>query len=313
MLTLFVRRLLALVPVLFVVSLVTFFLLDLTPGDAAHVLAGPNASLEEIQQVRVREGLDDPVHVRYGRFVSSAVRGDLGTSQFSSQPVMDAVEQRLPVTVSLAAVGMLFAALFSIPTGVVAALRPNGVFDRLLTGVSSVAMSVPSFVVGLFLVTLFALNQRWLPATGYASIGDGVVEWLRHLILPGLAVAVLPGAELARQTRASMRDTLEKDYIRAARAKGLRMSRVVGKHATKNAAIPVVTVLGLVLGRMLSGAVVVEAVFDLPGLGTLAVEAVFRRDIPVVQGVVLLLATAIVIVNLLVDMTYAYFNPKLRD
>lgn len=313
MLTLLVRRLLALVPVLFLVSFISFLLLDLTPGDAAHILAGPNASLEEIEEVRAREGLDDPLLVRYGRFISSAVRGNLGTSQFSSQPVVDAIQQRAPVTASLAAVGSVFAVLFAIPAGVLAALGRNGIFDRFLTAATSVAMSVPSFVVGLLLVTMLALNQRWFPATGYAALGDGVGGWLRHLILPGLAVSVLPGAELARQTRAAMRDTLERDYIRTARAKGLRMPRVVAKHAAKNAAIPVVTVLGLIIGRMLSGAVVVEAVFALPGLGTLAVDAVLRRDIPVVQGVVLLLASTIVLVNLLVDMSYAYFNPKLRD
>ena len=313
MLKVLLRRLLAAIPLLLLLSLFVFVLLDLMEGDAAAAAAGENATPEEIEAARERLGLNDPLVVRYLVWLGGAVRGDLGESLLSSQSVSGLIAERIPVTLSLAVVTLVIAIVVGIPLGIAAALRANRLLDRVVTAAASVTMAMPPFVIGLVLVLIFAVNAPLLPATGYVAISDeGVGEWLRHLLLPALALAAISAAEFARQTRAALVDTLGQDFIRTVRAKGLRTPMIVGKHGLRNAGIPIMTVLGLQAGRILAGAVTVEFVFALPGFGSLAVTAVNQRDIPVILGIVMVSAVAVVIINTLVDVSYGFFNPRLR-
>jgi peptide/nickel transport system permease protein len=307
------RRLLSAIPLLIALSFFVFVLLALMEGSAAVAAAGENATTEDIAAAEQRLGLDRPLLVRYVVWLGHAVQGDLGTSLLSSQSVTSLLIERVPVTLSLALISLVLAVLLGLPTGVAAALRPNRLVDRVVTAAASALMAVPPFVIGLVLVMVFAIGASLLPATGYSPLGeDGFGEWLEHLLLPAISLAAISAAELARQTRAAMVDTLGQDFIRTVRAKGLRSPMIVGKHAMKNAGVPIVTVFGLQASRVLAGAVTVEFVFALPGFGSLAVTAVNQRDIPVILGVVMMSAVAVLIVNLLVDVSYGYFNPKLR-
>ena len=313
MLRFMAQRVAMAVPVLLLVSLFVFLLLDLLPGDAAVTIAGENASPEQIEQTRQRLGLDLPLLERFWDWLSSAVRGDLGTSLYTGQSISQAVGERLPVTASLAMVALLLAVVVAVPLGALAATRPGSLIDRGVTTVASLAMAVPPFVIALLLVVVFAIQLDVLPATGYSSIAEaGPGGWLSHLLLPAVAVAGVLGAELARQTRGSLLDALSQSYVRTARARGLRSLSVVGKHAFKNAAIPVVTVLGLQVGHILGAAVTVEFVFAMPGFGSLAVDAVNQRDVPMIQGVVFTSALVVLAANLVADLVYGYLNPKLR-
>ncbi|MCE4266181.1 MULTISPECIES: ABC transporter permease [Rhodococcus] len=312
MLNLIVKRIASAVPMLLLVSFFVYALVDLVPGDAAAVLAGDNATPEQIEQTRQALGLDQPLIVRYLDWLGGALTGDLGTSLYSTQSVVHILGERLPVTLSLTLVTMLIVVALGLPAGIFAAVHPNSWLDRTLTVLSSVAMAVPPFIVALALVIPLAIMRPIFPATGYAPLADGADVWLQHLILPAIAIAAISAAELARQTRASLIDVLGKDYIRTTRAKGLLRSTIIGKHALKNAGVPIVTVLGLQVSRVLAGAVTVEFVFALPGLGTLAVSSVFSRDVPVILGIVMLCAVLIVLINVLVDATYGYLNPRVR-
>lgn len=312
MITLLAKRLLSAIPLLLFLSFFVYLLVDLMPGDAAASLAGDNATEAEIAALRAQLGLDRPLIVRYIEWLGSIFTGDFGTSLYSSQSVTQILTERMPITLSLALVTMVIVVLVGLPLGIVAAMRANSLLDRALTAFSSVAMAVPPFIVGLVLVIALAISSPIFPATGYSPLGDGVVPWFQHLILPAIAIATISIAEVARQTRAAMVDTLGKDFIRTTRAKGLRTTKIVGKHALKVAGVPIATVLGLQVSRVLAGAVTVEFVFALPGLGTLAVNSVFSRDIPVILGIVMIMAVAIVIINLIVDMAYGYFNPRVR-
>jgi peptide/nickel transport system permease protein len=313
MLRIVARRLLAAIPLLIALSFFVFVLLDLMEGNAAVAAAGENATAEDIAAAEQRLGLDKPLLVRYGIWLLHAVQGDLGDSLLSSQSVSSLIMERVPVTLSLAVVTLVIAVVVGLPVGVAAALRPNRLLDRVVTALASVLMAIPPFVIGLVLVLIFAISASVLPATGYSDLGeDGFGEWLSHLLLPAISLAAISGAELARQTRAAMVDTLGADFVRTVRAKGLRTPAIVGKHALKNAGVPIVTILGLQASRVLAGAVTVEFVFALPGFGSLAVTAVNQRDIPVILGVVMVSAIAVLIVNLLVDVSYGYFNPRLR-
>jgi len=246
-------------------------------------------------------------------WLAGAVHGDLGDSLLSSQSVSSLILERLPVTLSLGLVTMVLAILVGIPLGIAAALRPNRPVDRIVTAAAAILMAVPPFVIGLVLVLVFAIAAAAFPATGYSALTEhGFGDWLSHLVLPAIALAAISGAELARQTRAAMVDTLAADFVRTVRAKGLRAPMVVGKHALKNAGVPIVTVLGLQVSRILAGAVTVEFVFALPGFGSLAVTAVNQRDVPVILGIVMVSAVGVLIVNLVVDISYGYFNPRIR-
>ena len=306
------RRLLTVVPLLVIVALAVFLLLDLAPGDAATTIAGEDASPERVAQIRAELGLDQPVWVRFGEFLGGVLQGDLGSSPITGQGVTGAIVQRLPITLSLVALAMFFAIVIGCTAGTIAALHRNGWVDRVVNSLAALFMAVPSFVVGIVLVLLFALTLSWFPATGYAPISEGIGPWLQFTTLPALALAGVPAAQIARQARGALVDALEEDYIRTARAKGLRKRWIVGKHAAKNAAIPVITVMGVLLGSLIGGSVIIERVFAIPGLGSLSVEAVLSRDLPILQGVVLVSAIAVIFLNLLVDVAYGYLNPQVR-
>lgn len=305
-------RILMAVPVLFLVSLGVFLLLELAPGDAATTIAGENASPELIAEIRADLHLDEPLAERYVSFVTGVFHGDLGTSQLSNQPVTEALMQRMAPTVSLVVLAMMFAIIIGVLGGAIAALNRNGWIDRIVNATAALAMALPQFVIGILLVIVFALTLQWFPATGYAELGDGLVPWFQFSFLPALTLAGIPAALVARQTRGALIDALEEDYVRTARAKGLRWRVVVGKHAAKNAAIPVITVLGILMGSLIGGAVVVERVFAVQGIGSLAVDAVLARDLPVLQGVVLVTALVVILLNIVVDVAYGYLNPQVR-
>jgi peptide/nickel transport system permease protein len=300
------------IPVVLGIMLLTLLLVDLMPGDPAELLAGEDASPEAIARIRSELRLDEPLWTRYGHYVWVVVRGDLGRSPGSRAPVLDQISAAWPVTFSLALLGLLFAAVVGVAAGSLAALRRDRFADRAVTGVAAALQAVPPFVVGLALVIPFAVDRSWLPASGYVPFLDGPWPWFRHLLLPAATLAMVPAAQLARQTRGALVDVLEQDYIRALRAKGLPERWVIGKHAAKGAATPVVTVLGLQVGAALGGAVVVELIFGLPGFGALALNAVLARDVVLIQGVVLVSAIAVLTANLVVDASYVFFNPRLR-
>ena len=315
MLKLVVSRVFAAIPLLLIVALFTFVLLELANRgtDPAARIAGEGASAEQIEMVRENLNLDAPMLVRYMDWVLDAVTGDLGTSLYSGQPVTEALIERIGPTASLALWAIVLTILIGIPLGVLAAVRQGTIVDRFVTTLASLLMSVPPFVIGLALVITFGITRAWLPATGYVSLGEGgFFEWARHLILPSLALAAISAAEMARQTRGSIVDVLSNDYVRTARAKGLSERAVLWKHTMKNSAQAIVTVLGLQMGRILGGAVTVEFVFAISGLGMLGYTAVLQRDLPVVQGVVIVSAVVVLVCNLLVDMSYGYLNPKMR-
>ncbi|MEH6796094.1 MAG: ABC transporter permease [Rhodococcus sp. (in: high G+C Gram-positive bacteria)] len=315
MLKLVTSRILASVPLLLLVAFLSFVLLELANRgtDPAARIAGDGASPEQIESIRQNLNLDSPMIVRYAEWVGHAVTGDLGKSLYSGQAVTDAIMERIWITGSLALWAIILTIVIGIPLGVWAAVRQGSLVDRAVTTVAALLMSVPPFVLGLLLVITFAITRAWLPATGYVTIAEGgIVEWSRHLILPALALAAVSAAELARQTRGSIVDALNKDYVRTARAKGLSGRSVLWKHTMKNAAVSIVTVLGMQMGRILGGAVTVEFVFAISGLGMLGYTAVVQRDLPMVQGVVIISALVVLICNLLVDMSYGYLNPKIR-
>jgi peptide/nickel transport system permease protein len=308
-----VRRLVAIVPLLLLVSLAVFSLQYLVPGDAARTLAGGEyASAERVQQVRQQLGLDDPFVVQYARWLGGALRLDFGKSLFSGRSVISELGRRLPVTASLVLGSVVLAVIIALVAGTAAAIRAGGFLDRAITAGVSVGIAVPSFWLGLMLVVVFSVQLGWFPAVGYVKFTDSPAEWARHLVLPWIAIAVGMSASLTRQLRAGLADVLKADYIRTARSKGLSQRRLVGKHALKNAAMPAITVLGLQVGYLFGGAVIVEQVFGIPGIGTMMINAVSNRDIPVIQGGVMVMALLVVLTNLFVDLAYGYVNPKVR-
>ncbi|MGE0308173.1 MAG: ABC transporter permease [Acidimicrobiia bacterium] len=306
------RRLLATVPLLVLVSMLAFGLLLLVPGDPAVTLAGDNPAPGQVEAVRDQLGLDDHIGVQFARWAGDAVVGDFGTSLYSKVPVDELIVSRAPATLSLAALGILFAIVFGGLLGIIGAAKQGSVIDRVVIAVATLGVAVPSFWLGLVLVINFSLDRKWFPAVGYEGITEGPVEWLRHMVLPAITVAAAPAAEIARQLRASLADTLANDYVRTARAKGLRRGPVLLKHALKNAGIPAATVIGTQFSFLLGGSVIVEQVFGIPGLGSMTVAAVLQRDLPVIQAVVLIMAVAVLVSNIVVDMSYGFFNPKVR-
>lgn len=312
MLRLVGARLTTMVPLLVVVSLLIYALIILVPGDPAVVIAGQNPTPEKIAEVRERLGLNDPFFVQFWHWFSGAVRGDLGQSYLTGEDVWSSIVLRLPITLSLVALTLLFAAVLGLALGLAAGLYPGRWIDRAATVGASIGVALPYFWVGMMLVLLLAINTQALPATGYVPLTQNPVDWLRHLIIPALALAITPMAMIARQTRAGVVAVMAEDYIRTAEAKGLPRARVIAKHALKNAAIPVVTVFGLEANRLIGATVVMEQLFVLPGLGQLAYFSVFSRDFPMVQGVLLFTAVLILLINLVVDVSYGYFNPKLK-
>ena len=313
MLALLLRRLAFTIPLLLVVSFLIYALIVLVPGDPAVALAGQNPSPAQIAAVRAELGLDDPFLVQYWHWLSSALQGDLGVSLFSSESVTSAILARLPTTLSLAFVSLTMAAVLGIAVGTLAGLKPGTWIDRVATVSASFGVAMPYFWVGMILVLLLAINVPILPAVGYEPLGNGLWGWLSHLLIPASALAIAPAAVIARQTRAALVEVMSQDYIRTANAKGLPRFRVVAKHALKNSSVPVVTVFGIEANRLIGGTVVIEQLFALPGVGQLAYQSVFARDFPLVQGVLLATATMILLINLLVDVSYGYFNPRIRQ
>lgn len=306
------RRLLAAVPLLLIVPLMIFLLIDLAPGDPAAILAGDDPTPERLAEIRSSLHLGDNIFLRYIRWVGGVLQGDLGTSFLSDQSVTELLFRRMATTLSLVIFAMVLAVTIGVILGVLASLRPGGIVDRLVNVVASIAIAIPAFWFGLVLVSLFAVTNQIFPAFGYEPLSEGFVPWIQHLILPGTALALLPAAEVTLQLRSSLGQVLESDYILNAEAKGLGRGTVVFKHGLKNACIPVVTVLGFRVAEVLGGAVTIEIIYSMPGLGSLAVNSVQNHDIPVLLGFVLFTTVVVVLVNLLVDISYGYFNPKVR-
>lgn len=312
MLNYVLRRLGATIVVMAVVAFFVFSLLYLTPGDPAAVIAGDIATDEDIHRIRLSLGLDDPFLVRFGNWVWALFHGDLGTSIFTNLPVSTLIMQRVEPTLSLTFCTLIVSLLLSVPLGTIAAARAGSFLDKVVMGISVVGFSLPVFVLAFMLILLFSVTLEWLPVQGYRPISEGVWEWMRHLVLPSIALGTVYAALIARITRASVLDVLAQDYIRTASAKGLTESQVLWGHALKNAAVPIVTIVGIGIGLLISGAVVTETVFAIPGVGRLTVDAILRRDYPIIQGVILIFSALYVLINLLIDLSYMFFDPRIR-
>ncbi|QEI07787.1 ABC transporter permease [Pigmentiphaga aceris] len=306
------RRLLATIPVLIVVALIVFTMLQLSPGDPAAAIVGDSGNSEDIARVRAQLGLDQPWPVQFANWSGRLLQGDLGTSLFIKKSVAELISQRVGPTLSLAAVTLTLTLLVAIPLGVLAAWRHGGWLDRALMSMSALGFSVPAFVVAYLLIWLFALHLKWLPVQGYVEMSKGLWPWLRNLILPAFTLSTVYIALIARVTRASVAEALTEDYIRTARSKGISEARVLARHALRNAAIPIATVVGIGVALLISGVVVTETVFAIPGLGQLTVDAVLSRDFPVIQGITLFFSVIYVMVNLLVDLSYLALDPRIR-
>ena len=307
-----VRRLGGGLLVLWLVSVIAFLLVQLLPGNAAESIAGENATAADVALIQERLGLDQPFYLQYVDWLGGVLRGDFGTSLRSGQPVTDRITETAPATFSLAGLAIVIAAVISIPAGTIAAFRRGGWVDRVISTLATIGIAMPSFWLLMILILVFAQLLGLFPATGYQPISAGLGAWLSHLILPATALGLAVAAEMARHTRGCVSDVLAKPYVRTARARGAGGWWLVRHHIARNAAIPVITVLGLQIGHLVGGAIVVEAVAGIPGLGTMAIEAIFQREYPTIQGFVLLTGAVIVIANLLVDIAYSVINPRVR-
>jgi peptide/nickel transport system permease protein len=297
---------------LLLISLIVFAGVRAIPGDPARVLAGTDADAAGLEEVREKYGLNAPVPLQYARWLGLALRGDLGESIRTRQSVVGTVARKLPITLELACLSLLVAIAIAIPAGVIAAVHRNTAWDLLASGVSLCGVSVPNFWLGIMLILLVSVRLGWLPASGFVPLVEDPVGNLKRMVMPALVLGTGLAAVLMRQTRNAMIEVLSADYVRTARAKGLAQMAVVVRHALRNGLIPVVTILGLQMGALMSGAVVTEQIFVLPGFGRLIVESVFTRDYPLVQGVVLITASSYVLINLLVDVSYTVLNPRIR-
>jgi len=306
------RRVLAAIPVMGVVALFVFLLLRLTPGDPAAILAGDNATPEQLERIRISLGLNQPLYTQFFTWVGSLLRGDLGTSLSSNQPVLKLIGQRIEPSIAVAIATIVLSVVIAVPLGVVAAWKRGTWIDRFVMGLSVVGFSIPVFVIGYVLIQIFAIDLRWLPVQGYRSIGNGFGPFFERLILPTVSLSFIYVALIARMTRASMLDVLSEDYVRTARAKGIGEAGVLLRHGLRNAAVPVITVIGTGFALLISGVVVTESVFNLPGIGRLTVDAVLSRDYPVIQGLILLTSAVYLGVNLMIDVAYTLLDPRIR-
>jgi peptide/nickel transport system permease protein len=307
-----VKRVLATVPVLLIVAVLVFLLLRLTPGDPAAIIAGDAASPENIAKIRENLGLSKPLPVQFGIWFANLMGGNLGESYFFKMQVSTLIGQRIEPTLALSFCTIVIAVLVAVPLGVLAAWRQGGWLDRALMTFSVLGFSIPVFVLGYLLIWLVSLKLGWLPVQGYKRIADGFGPFIRHLILPSLTLSVIYIALIARVTRAAVQEVLSEDYIRTARAKGLPENRVLIGHALANAAVPIITVIGIGIALLIGGVVVTESVYGIPGLGRLTVDAVLARDFPTIQGVILFFSFIYVVINLLVDLSYLLFDPRIR-
>lgn len=306
------NRLIGMLTVMILVVTIVFVIVRVTPGDPAAVMLGPEATAQDVQDLRERLGLDGPLIQQFALYVAGIARGDLGQSIFLGQSVGDALWQRAEPTFFLTVFSLAIAMVIALPLGIASAYWRGSLFDQTMTTLAMLAASVPSFWLGLLLIQSFAVSLGWFPASGYGGPGTTLLERLHHLALPAVTLGVVSSALIMRFTRASMLDVLNDDYVRTARSKGMSEWRVVLKHALKNALIPILTVVGLTAALLISGAIVTETVFGLPGVGNLIVSAVLRRDYPVIQGALLIVAGLYVLVNFLIDMLYLLVDPRVR-
>jgi peptide/nickel transport system permease protein len=306
------QRLIGMLAVMFTVVTIVFIIVRIAPGDPAAVMLGPDATAQDITQLRARLGLDQPLLVQYALFLGQLIRGDLGESIFLNRPVLSALADRAEPTFFLTLFSITIASVIAIPIGILSAYRRGSLFDQATTTAAMLAASIPSFWLGLLLIQYFAVRFGLFPVSGYGGPGASLATRLYHLVLPSIALGVVSSALILRFTRASMLDVLNDDYVRTARSKGMSEFRVVMKHAFKNALIPVLTVIGLTAALLVSGAVVTETVFGLPGIGSLVVSAVLRRDYPVIQGALLVIAALYVLINFLIDMLYLLIDPRVK-
>lgn len=307
-----VRRLFSTLIVMSIVGIFVFLLLHLSPGDPAAIIAGDNATPDQIDAIRRRLGLEDPLPIQFLRWAGGVLVGDLGVSIFSNEPVLTLILQRTEPTISLAFTTIIVAVVIAITFGVLAAWKAGTIVDRLLMAISVIGFSVPVFVVGYLLIYYFSIQLRWLPVQGYTPIAEGLGGWARNLVLPSIALGLAYAALIARITRTSMLEVLNEDYIRTARAKGVATPSMLLKHALKNAGVPIVTVIGIGIALLIGGVVITETVFNIPGIGRLVVDAISKRDYPIIQGVILVFSGIYVLVNLLVDLTYTVLDPRIR-
>ncbi len=307
-----VKRIVSTIPVMAFVALFVFSLLYIAPGDPAAVIAGDQASPADVEKIRQGLGLDRPFLVRFGEWFLKILQGDLGTSIFTSLPVTNLIAQRIEPTVSLMALTLVLAVTVAVPMGVIAAWKAGSWIDRGAMAFAVFGFSVPVFVVGYLLAYFFALELDWLPVQGYTPLSQGLWPWFENLILPSITLGFVYIALIARITRAAMLDVLQQDYIRTARSKGVGQASILFLHALKNASVPIVTVIGIGVALLIGGAVVTESVFAIPGLGRLTVDAILRRDYPVIQGVVLMFSFVYVLVNLVIDLLYTVLDPRIR-
>jgi peptide/nickel transport system permease protein len=312
MVNLIISRIISVFPLLFLVATASYFLAQLSPIDPAEHMLGPNASQAQIEALRTELGLNRPVLEQYTEWISAAVVGDFGVSLYTNTPVLDSLIQAIPVTLSLTLGALAVAVIVGIPAGVLSALKAGRGSDRAISFFATTGQAVPNFWLAQLLIIFVALNLRWLPATGFTDISEGVGGWLRSIALPCIALGLTAAAYVARQTRSSMIGVLQQEYIRTALAKGLSKRRVVLKHALKNASIPIVTTISFQTAALLGGSLVVEQLFGMRGVGAIAIDAVIRRDPDVIQGVVVFSAVVVVVVNLALDITYVWLNPKVR-
>ena len=307
-----IRRLLSAIPVLFLVTLISFLIMKLVPGDPALVIGGLQATPAEIEHIRRQLGLDQPFHVQILSWYGRLLRGDLGDSFLLGRSVTQAIIERLPVTLSISFYALVLTLLVALASGVFAALRHNTWVDQFFMTFALIGVSLPNFWLGLMLIILFAVQLQWLPSGGYVPLTENPAGWLASATLPAISLALFQVGLLARITRSTMLEVLRQDYIRTARAKGMPPWIVVGKHAFKNVMIPVITVIGIIFALLLGGSIVIETVYSIPGVGRLVGSAILRRDYPVIQGSLLFIAGMLLFVNLLVDILYAYFDPRVR-
>ena len=305
-----IKRILATIPVMVIVALFVFGLLHITPGDPAAIIAGDYASPADVEAIREKLGLNEPIHIQFYTWVKSLADGDMGVSVFSNLPVTHLIGQRVEATLMLSILTTIFALMAALPLGVLAAWKSRTFIDRFCMIFAVLGFSVPVFVIGYILMYVFAIQLKWLPVQGYKELADGLWPCIRSLILPSLALGTLYTALIARITRASVMEVLAEDYIRTAKAKGLNSGTILIRHALKNAAVPIVTIIGV--GILIGGVVVTESVFNIPGLGRLTVDAILHRDYPVIQAVIIIFSGIYVLINLLVDLSYVFFDPRIR-
>ena len=307
------RRILATIPVLAVVAIFVFLLLHLTPGDPATVIAGDYASPEDVERIRERLGLNKPLHIQFFGWTERLIHGDLGTSIFSQLPVSHLIAQRIEPTIALALTTIIFAVTIAVPLGVLAAWKSGTWIDRSVMIFAVLGFSVPIFVIAYSMIWGFSIKLHWFPVQGYKSIfKDGFIPFIKHITLPTIALGFFYIALIARITRATVIEILSEDYIRTAYAKGLIPKIVLFRHALKNASVPIVTIIGIAVGLLLGGVVVTESVFNIPGLGRLTVDSILRRDYPIIQGMMLFFSGIYVMINLLVDISYSFLDPKIK-